>query len=230
MQSKQNLMQALAGTLACSLIAGCNLDGPDMPDMVDVVPDVAIDEAAEQEAVAATIHEGSPTIDSDGALPAAVGFAGTGWKWHDFFAVGDEIPAVGDFDGDGRDDLVTFTRGAAADVYVALSTGSGFTGTGWKWHDFFAVGDEIPAVGDFDGDGKDDIATFTRGSAADVYVALSTGSSFTGTGWKWHDFFAVNDELPAAGDFDGDGEDDIVTFTRGPAADVYVALSTGWGP
>ena len=29
-----------------------------------------------------------------------------------------------------------------------------------------------------------------------------------------------------AGDFNGDGRDDIVTFTRGPAADVYVACRT----
>lgn len=169
MQSRLYLVQAIAGAFACSLIAGCNMD------MMDVVDE----EQAEAEAVAAMGYDGdgSAAIErDDGELPAAVGFAGTGWKWHDFFAVGTEVPAVGDFDGDGREDIVTFTRGAAADVYVALSTGSSFAGTGWKWHDFFAVGDETPAVGDFDGDGRDDIVTFTRGSAADVFVALSTGS------------------------------------------------------
>jgi hypothetical protein len=161
------------------------------------------------------------------ALSKGSSFAPTVRKWHNFFAVGSEIPAVGDFNGDGKDDIVTFTRGAAADVYVALSTGSSFAGTGWKWHDFFAVGSEIPAVGDFTGDGKDDIVTFTRGAAADVYVARSTGSSFAGTGWKWHDFFAVGAEIPGTGDFNGDRRTDIATFTRGPAADVYVARSTG---
>ena len=55
--------------------------------------------------------------------------------------------AGGDFNGDGKDDIVTFTRGPAADVYVALSTGHSFVGTGVKWHDFFAVGDEIPRSG-----------------------------------------------------------------------------------
>ena len=161
------------------------------------------------------------------ALSNGSSFVGTGVKWHDFFAVGTETPLVGDFNGDGKDDIVTFTQGAAADVYVALSNGSRFVGTGVKWHDFFAVGDEVPAVGDFNGDGRDDIVTFTRGAAADVYVALSNGSSFVGTGVKWHDFFAVGNEVPAVGDFNGDGRDDIVTFTRGAAADVYVALSNG---
>ena len=81
--------------------------------------------------------------------------------------------------GDGKDDIVTFTRGSLADVYVALSTGTSFAAS-VKWHDFFAVGGEFPAVGDFDGDGKADIVTFTRGDTADAYVALSNGSGFVG--------------------------------------------------
>ncbi|GAA3671566.1 hypothetical protein GCM10022267_67930 [Lentzea roselyniae] len=161
------------------------------------------------------------------ALSNGSSFVGTSIKWHDFFAVGSETPLVGDFNGDNRDDIATFTRGPAADVYVALSNGSSFVGTSVKWHDFFAVGNEVPLVGDFNGDNRDDIATFTRGGAADVYVALSNGSSFVGTSIKWHDFFAVGAEFPAVGDFNGDGRDDIATFTRGPAADVYVALSNG---
>ncbi|MFJ5774368.1 FG-GAP repeat domain-containing protein [Streptomyces sp. NPDC093094] len=154
-------------------------------------------------------------------------FVGTGVKWHDYFAAGREKPLVGDFNGDGRDDIATFTGGSAADVYVALSNGRRFVGTGVKWHDYFAAGSEIPAVGDFNGDGKDDIATFTRGRAADVYVALSNGGRFVGTGVKWHDYFAAGNEVPSVGDFNGDGRADLVTFTRGPAADVYVALSNG---
>ncbi|PRY20542.1 FG-GAP repeat domain-containing protein [Pseudosporangium ferrugineum] len=174
----------------------------------------------------ATFTRGS-SADVYVALSTGHSFSGTGWKWHNYFAAGSEIPAVGDFNGDGRDDIATFTRGSSADVYVALSTGSSFSGTGWKWHNYFAVGTELPSVGDFNNDGRDDIVTFTRGSSADVYVALSTGSSFSGTGWKWHDWFAVGSEIPGTGDFTGDGRADIATFTRGSAADVYVARSTG---
>ncbi|WP_230688685.1 S8 family serine peptidase [Micromonospora sp. WMMC415] len=161
------------------------------------------------------------------ALSNGSSFVGTAVKWHDFFAVGSEIPVVGDFNGDNRDDIATFTRGAAADVYVALSNGSSFVGTSIKWHDFFAVGWEIPMVGDFNGDNRDDIVTFTRSGSADAYVALSNGSSFVGTSVKWHDFFAVGSEIPTVGDFNGDNRDDIATFTRGSTGDVYVALSNG---
>jgi hypothetical protein len=153
---------------------------------------------------------------------------GAGQKWHEWFAPGAEIGAVGDVNGDGKADIVAFTHNAAGDVYVALSTGSSFAGTAVKWHEHFSITGEYPALGDVDGDGKDDIITFTQGSAAaaDVIVALSTGSSF-GAPQKWHDLFAVGAELPRVGDVNGDGKDDIVTFTCDANADVYAATSTG---
>ena len=153
---------------------------------------------------------------------------GPGVKWHDFFALAGEVPAVGDVNGDGKDDVITFTRNNLADVYVALSTGTSF-GASAKWHDYFALAGEVPGVGDFNGDGKDDIAVFNQGTLADVYVATSTGTGFSGTSVKWHDFFSVAGEAPRIGDFDGDGKDDIATFTLNAAADVYVATSTGAG-
>ncbi|SEC21022.1 Repeat domain-containing protein [Amycolatopsis tolypomycina] len=151
---------------------------------------------------------------------------GTATLWHDFFGIGAEIPAVGDFNGDGKDDIAVFVRGSTADVFVALSDGTKF-GTSAKWHDYFAPNDEVPAVGDFNGDGKDDIATFTRGTTGDVYVALSDGTRFVGNELKWHDYFGIAAEVPTVGDFNGDGKDDIVVFVRGTAGDVYVALSDG---
>lgn len=66
--------------------------------------------------------------------------------------------------------------GAAADVFVASSTGTGFSGTASKWHNDFAFHKDIPLTGDFDGDGKADIATFTRGSAADVFASVRVGT------------------------------------------------------
>jgi len=153
---------------------------------------------------------------------------GAGQKWHEWFAPGAEIAAVGDVNGDGKDDIVTFTHNAAGDVYVALSTGSSFAGTAVKWHDYFSIAGEFPALGDVNGDGKDDIITFTQGpnTASDVIIALSTGTNF-GPPQKWHDLFAVGNEQPRVGDINGDGKDDIVTFTCDTNADVYAATSTG---
>ncbi|WP_027344377.1 N-acetylmuramoyl-L-alanine amidase [Hamadaea tsunoensis] len=164
------------------------------------------------------------------ALSTGTGF-GAGVKWNDWFAPAGETPAVGDVNGDGKADIITFTQGDAAtgaDVYVGLSNGSSFAG-GVKWHDLFSVGNELPRVGDFNGDGKADIATFTCDANADVYVALSNGTSFVGTTVKWNDFFCLGGEFPYTGDFNGDGKDDIVSFTKGSTNDVFVGLSNGSG-
>ncbi|GAA2879299.1 hypothetical protein GCM10020220_081560 [Nonomuraea rubra] len=168
-------------------------------------------------AAGATWHYRVVAVDPSGRTadvgPAVSGRAGT--------------PTRTDLDRDGRDDAVTFTRGTAADVYVSLSDGTRFVQQSWKWHDHFAVGEEIPAVGDFDGDGRDDLATFTGGTAADVYVSLSDGGAFVQRSWKWHDGFAAGDRLPGVGDVNGDGRADAIAFTRGDAADVHVATSDG---
>ncbi|MGC4897680.1 FG-GAP repeat domain-containing protein, partial [Micromonospora sp. DT31] len=170
----------------------------------------------------------SPLADAYVATSTGNNFAGTSVKWHDWFGLTGETPLTGDVNGDGKDDAIVFTHGTNADVYVALSTGTGFAPS-TKWHDWFAPGAEVPAIGDVNGDGKDDIITFTHDTNADVYVALSTGSGFTGTAIKWHEYFSIAGEYPALGDVNGDGKDDLITFTQGPASasDVIIALSNG---
>ena len=147
-------------------------------------------------------------------------------KWHDNFGFGSEIPMLGDFNGDNRDDIIVFNRGGSGDAWVGLSNGFSF-GAPVKWHDNFTFGGEIPAIGNFNGDSRDDIVVFTRGGSGDAYVALSNGSSFVGTAVRWHDNFTFGSEIPGVGDFTGDGRDDVVVYTRGSAADVYVATSNG---
>lgn len=155
-------------------------------------------------------------------------------RWISNFAYPNQIPSVGDFDGDGLDDIVTFLRSAYpqqnGDVYVALNTGGSFAFAG-LWQGYFCVGDETPAVGDFNGDGRDDVVTFVPDTGK-VWVALSTGSNFCNSR-EWYDAsvsgFLAPGEIPAVGDVDGDGLDDIVKFTRGTSAEVWVALNTGRG-
>jgi hypothetical protein len=107
---------------------------------------------------------------------------------------------AGDFNRDGRDDIVAFKRGLSPNVYVALSKRSHFSGTGARaiWRDDFAEGNQVPGVGDFNGDGRDDIVAFKRGSSGEVYVALSTGSEFRAPK-KWRVGFAEGNQIPVPG-------------------------------
>ncbi|MEU6645318.1 FG-GAP-like repeat-containing protein [Saccharomonospora sp. NPDC046836] len=122
-------------------------------------------------------------------------FAGPNQLWHNFFSPPGETPAVGDFNGDGRDDIATFVVGGSGRVYVSLSTGTNFIEDYQVWHGGFGTSPEWIGTGDFNGDGKSDAVTFTRGTNADVFIATSNGTAF-GPSTKWHDTFAAGSQHP----------------------------------
>jgi hypothetical protein len=128
---------------------------------------------------------------------------------------------VGDFNGDGKDDIFRYLPGVSgADVFVSdgmefVSAGS-WTGAGHGTDGWY--------VGDFNGDGKDDILRYVEGiSGADVF--LSDGTRFVGAG-KWTGAGHGTDGW-YVGDFDGSGEDDIFRYVPGVSgAQVFLADPT----
>src|SRR5215831_6122454 len=77
-------------------------------------------------------------------------------------------------------------------------------------------------TGDFNGDGKQDIAG--RTDNGEWWVSLSTGSNFSNYLWTtWNE--AAGWQHVMAADFNGDGKTDIAGMTS--AGQWYVALSTG---
>ena len=135
---------------------------------------------------------------------------------------GNDYTWLGDFNGDGLEDIATAVNST---IYFHLSTASGVAtysstvpnnGTPYVWG-----GSGYNWVGDFNGDGKSDIAS---GVGSNLYLHLSTGTTlgtqiFSVPAWGGIDY-------TWAGDFNGDGRTDIATAVGG---NVHVYTSNGNG-
>jgi C1A family cysteine protease len=139
---------------------------------------------------------------------------------------------VGDFNGDKKADIASASYG---NVYMKLSTGTGFVSQTWtvdgKWG-----GSDYTWVADFNGDGKTDIASAAGGN---VYMKLSTGTGFNSQTWTVDGKWGLPD-YTWVGDFNGDNIPDIASgdkttligggaISQASGGNVYMKLSTGTG-
>ena len=118
-----------------------------------------------------------------------------------------QVAGIGDFDGDGKDDIL-WHNAATGENYIyfmdgkTIKPGEGYLRTvaDTRW--------QIAGVGDFNGDGKADIA-WRNSATGENYLYLMNGTSIAAEGY----FRTVADtrwQIVGVGDFDGDGKVDIV--------------------
>ena len=69
----------------------------------------------------------------------------------------------------------------------------------------FGAASDVPVRGDFDGDGRNDLAVY-RPSNGGWYIQRSNGAGFLAVN------FGASEDIPVAGDFDGDGKTDVSVF------------------
>jgi hypothetical protein len=133
--------------------------------------------------------------------------------------------AVGDFNGDGKQDLAVANYGSN-NVSVLLGKGDGTFQTALS---VLSLPDgSFPlsvAVGDFNGDGKPDLAVATYYSAA-VSVLLGKGDGSFGAAPSYA--AGSNPNSVAVGDFNGDGKLDLAVANAG-SNNVSVLLGQGDG-
>lgn len=147
----------------------------------------------------------------------------------DVGGAGSTTPGCGDIDGDGRDELVVGLEDGWIQVFEDASAGfapatlPGLTGgaTRWtNWAPYLAAGGAAePALGDIDGDGRDEIVIgLGTGGEGWIFVmddALADLAPWTAAGWVqwtgWAPYLATTGAShPALGDLDQDGRDEIV--------------------
>jgi serralysin len=119
-----------------------------------------------------------------------------------------KVVGVGDFNGDGRDDILF--RSANGAIFNFLGTASGgvinngdniYTVVDNVWH--------VAGIGDFNGDGMDDILWRNDSGAIFYFLGTATGG-VSNNGNASYSAMSLAWEIAAIGDYNGDGRDDIL--------------------
>ena len=118
------------------------------------------------------------------------------------------VKAVGDFNGDGRGDLV-YRRASDGLTEVQLLDGRAAVGGGAIANNPFDNNWNIATAGDFNGDGKADLA-WQRPSDGLVEIEMINGTNNAGGGVISNNPFDASWAVKTAGDFNGDGRADLV--------------------
>jgi hypothetical protein len=136
---------------------------------------------------------------------------------------------AGDFNGDGKDDVAkAFNDGGLGSVDVHVSNGSSFSMQRWATGQGSFWDAQQWLVGDFNGDGKDDLVkAFNDGGLASIDVHISNGSGFSMQRWATRQGGFWDAQQWLSGNFNGDGKDDMAkAFNDGGLAsiDTHIAI------
>jgi hypothetical protein len=151
------------------------------------------------------------------------------------------IITPGDFNGDGNADLIGRTLTGDLLLYAGNGKGSWTNGRGLKIGAGFQGFDMLFSPGDFTGDGFPDL--MARRSTGELYYYAGNGNGGWLTGWRVQagsGFNAFN-LLFSPGDFNGDGNPDVIGRDSNGNLKIYagngsghwinnhgIAIGTGW--
>ncbi|MDX8056815.1 VCBS repeat-containing protein, partial [Lentzea sp. BCCO 10_0798] len=132
---------------------------------------------------------------------------------------GQRLITAGDFNGDGKTDVAAIS----ADGTMELYTGNGAGGLGYSnamsgpghW-----AGQKAITSGDFNGDGKADVAAISAGGTMELYTGNGAGglgysNAMSGPG-HWAGQKAIT-----SGDFNGDGKADVAAISADGTMELY---------
>jgi hypothetical protein len=117
-----------------------------------------------------------------------------------------QVAGAGDFNGDGRDDVIWRSNNGALAEWLGQANG-GFHGNAGA-NSNVAISWHVAGVGDFNGDGRDDILWRNDNGRMAEWLGQTNGAFAANAGVannvaaSWH--------VAGVGDFNGDGRDDVI--------------------
>ena len=140
------------------------------------------------------------------------------------WGISTDKPVSADYDGDFKTDIAVWRENGYGDpnrsyFFILQSSNNTF-----RQEQFGSAGDIPTVVGDWDGDGRADVAVYRNGASAGAQSffyyrpSASAGVDFIGIGW------GASGDQAVRGDFDGDGKMDAAVFR--PSNAVWYVLQS----
>ena len=123
-------------------------------------------------------------------------------------AVDWHIAGTGDFNGDGRDDILWRNDDGRMTDWLGTANG-GFTDNAANAYNSVAVDWQVAGTGDFNGDGRDDILWRNQDGRLTDWLGTESGG-FSSNAVNALTHVATNWHIAGVGDFNGDGRDDVL--------------------
>jgi hypothetical protein len=137
-----------------------------------------------------------------------------------------------DYDGDGKDDIAVWRESGnpvpnRSYFFILRSTNNTL-----QVEQFGGVGDNPAIVGDYDGDGKADVAVFRQSDAVNMACGPNQSiwfyrpSGTAGVDFRY-DCWGRAGDFPAPGDFDGDGKNDYAVQRNEGGNAIFFLKNSG---